>query len=238
MTMARIFISYRRTDSSGVAGRLNDCIRNNVKSGDTFLDVQTILYGDNFESAIVKALDGCELFFAVIGPDWMGKTTAGGRRLDDSGDLVRAEIRAALARGVRVVPLLLDGAIMPRAEDLPEDIRGLAQKHAAEVRHQSFDRDMAHLFQSLGFSVGASEIPRTDEARWVWLPNVAKVVGILFVAAGLLAFSFGVVESIRSLVGVPYPETWAGIIMYCATIFAICCFVSFFALAAVLLLFE
>jgi len=88
-----------------------------------FIDVASIEPGVDFAEVITRAVGSCDVLLAVIGPGWLtAPDEAGQRRLDDPDDLVRLEVEAALARDVRVIPVLVEDATMPRRKDLPEDL--------------------------------------------------------------------------------------------------------------------
>src|SRR5208337_1144263 len=87
---------------------------------------------------------------AVIGNNWLtSKDEQGGRRLDDPEDFVRMEIGAALKREIRVIPVLVDGALMPRSTDLPEDLKLLVRLNALRITDTSFDGDCQRLVHRL-----------------------------------------------------------------------------------------
>jgi hypothetical protein len=123
----RVFISYRRQESSGLAGRLYDRLAARFGNDQVFMDVDTIALGVDFAEVIAQAVSTCQVLLAVIGPRWLTVTDEDGRRrLDDPDDLVRLEIAAALERDIRVIPILVEGAAMPRRQQLPEALAGLA----------------------------------------------------------------------------------------------------------------
>ena len=110
----RVFVSYRRQDARHVAGRLADRL---VERFQVFMDMDTIEPGTDFTDVIRQAVEDCDVFLSVIGAQWMSVTDE--RRLDDASDWVVAETVAALARDVPVIPVLVDGAIMPARSELP-----------------------------------------------------------------------------------------------------------------------
>lgn len=118
--MPGIFISYRRDDSIGHTGRLYDLLSQHFGRAHVFMDIDTIGPGENFAEVIEKTCDTCEVLLAVIGHSWESVTGQNGiRRLDDPEDFVRLEIGHALEKGLRVVPVLVDGAQMPDAKIFP-----------------------------------------------------------------------------------------------------------------------
>ena len=145
-----IFVSYRREESSYVAGRLSDRLIDRFGAEQVFIDVEAIEPGADFAEAISRAVDACVVLLAVIGPGWLlAADERGERRLDDPDDLVRLEIGTALAREVRVIPVLVEGAVMPRRENLPEGLAGLARRNALRIRHESFRDDAGRLVSAI-----------------------------------------------------------------------------------------
>jgi hypothetical protein len=145
-----IFISYRREESGHVAGRLSDRLIDRFGPKQVFIDVEAIEPGADFGEVIERAVGGCAVLLAVIGPSWLrAADERGGRRLDDADDMVRLEIAAALARGVRVIPVLVEGAVMPRRDELPEDLAPLTRRNALRVRHESFRDDAQRLVRAI-----------------------------------------------------------------------------------------
>ena len=130
----RVFISYRREDSSGQAGRLYDALSKQLGPENVFMDVDTIDIGVEFKEAIESAVGSCDVLFAMIGPRWLTVVDSSGeRRLEREDDFVRLEIETALMRNIRVVPALVGGAIMPEPEELPESLAPLARRNALEM---------------------------------------------------------------------------------------------------------
>lgn len=145
-----VFISYRRQESSGLAGRLYDRLAARFGDDQIFMDVDTIALGVDFAEVISRAVSSCEVLVAVIGPRWLTATDADGRRrLDDPDDLVRLEIATALERDIRVIPVLVEGAVMPHRQQLPEALAGLARRNALILRHESFRADAERLLAAI-----------------------------------------------------------------------------------------
>ena len=141
-----IFISYRRQETRHLAGRLYDRLADRFGEAQVFIDVDSIKPGVDFAEEISRAVAACQVLLAVIGPGWLtAPGERGTRRLDDPDDIVRLEIEAALASGVRVIPILIDGAVMPGREDLPESLAGLARRNALLIRHETFRSDAGRL---------------------------------------------------------------------------------------------
>lgn len=148
--MPRIFISYRRTDSAGHAGRLYDRLRAHFGKDRVFMDVTGIEAGTDFVDTIDAAVGGCDVLIAVIGREWVASSDgAGRRRLDLPNDFIRLEVGSALKRKVRVVPVLVEGALMPEQDQLPEALRPLTRRQAVELRDSRWDADVEDLIASL-----------------------------------------------------------------------------------------
>ena len=155
--MAGIFVSYRRKDSAGHAGRLYDRLRDHLGARRVFRDVDYLKPGEDFVEAIARAVDGCDVFIAVIGPDWHdARNERGERRLDDPDDFIRLELETALRRGVLVLPVLVEGATMVQASDLPEPLRPLARRQAIELSEQRWDFDVQQLLRRIDDVLGPS----------------------------------------------------------------------------------
>jgi hypothetical protein len=150
VTTAKVFISYRRGDSAGYAGRVMDRLGREFGRDLLFMDVDTIPLGTNFSKILHEEVAKCGALLALIGPNWLdARDENGTRRLDDSNDFVRIEISAALQRNIPVIPILLDGATIPKASQLPEDLKELASRNGLDIRHASFHDDMTRLIRGL-----------------------------------------------------------------------------------------
>ncbi len=146
----RVFISYRRDDSAGHAGRVHDRLEREFGRDLLFMDVDAIPLGANFAKVLGDEVGKCDVLLAIIGPGWLdARDDAGNRRLDNLNDFVRIEIAAALKRDIPVIPILLEGTRVPRPEQLPEDMRELAFRNGLDVRHASFHIDMDKLIRGL-----------------------------------------------------------------------------------------
>ena len=117
--MSRFFISYRREDGSGYAGRIYDHLVQNFGEDHVFMDVDAIEPGQDFVAVIQSAVGSCSALIAVIGRNWVGARPDGSRRIDDPEDFVHLEVATALERGVRVIPVLVDDAEVPKSTELP-----------------------------------------------------------------------------------------------------------------------
>ncbi|MCK6211583.1 toll/interleukin-1 receptor domain-containing protein [Georgenia sp. EYE_87] len=146
----RVFLSYRREDSAAHAGRLADELRRRLGRSDVFLDVAEIRPGSDFTDAIDTALRQSDAVLVVIGPRWLSAAVADGRpRLDDPQDYVRREVAAALDGSLPVVPVLVGGARLPRADELPEDLVPLARRQAIALDDDTWLRDVQALLDLL-----------------------------------------------------------------------------------------
>jgi hypothetical protein len=177
----RIFISYRRDESAYPAGWLYDRLADHYDGGQVFKDVDSIKLGDDFVEVITRAVGSCDVLLALIGEQWLTITDAQGRRrLDDPNDFVRLEIEAALARNVRIIPILVDGARMPTTEELPDSLARLARRQALELSPSRFDFDTGRLLRVLDTTLAevrtahhdASAISASAERQAV--PNTAE----------------------------------------------------------------
>ena len=145
----RVFISYRREETAYPAGWLYDRLANRY-GGQVFKDVDSIQLGDDFVEVITRAVGSCDVLLALIGDQWLTITDQDGRRrLEDPDDFVRLEIEAALTRNVRVIPILVEGARLPRADELPPSLAGLVRRQALELSPARFDFDTSRLVKVL-----------------------------------------------------------------------------------------
>jgi hypothetical protein len=138
---ARVFISYRRQETAWPARQLHDVLVAELGADRVFKDVDDIGSGDDFVEHIQSAVGSCQVLLVLIGPQWLTATDAkGARRLDDPQDFVRVELETALNRDdVRVIPILLDNAEMPTAQELPRGLAALARRQTVEIDPVSFD---------------------------------------------------------------------------------------------------
>ena len=164
--MPRIFISYRREDTAYPAAWLFDRLEARFGAERVFKDVDSIDPGDDFVERIRGAVGSCDVLLALIGEEWLSATDdEGRRRLDNPEDFVRIEIEAALARNVRVVPVLVDGAPLPEAETLPPSLAPLVRRQALELSPQRFDFDTNRLLDTLEKMVVEGEAPTPPKRR-------------------------------------------------------------------------
>lgn len=163
--MSTIFISYRRNDSEGEAGRLADDLGRRFGEEAVFMDVDTIQPGRDFRKAIDESIRSCDVLLALVGPDWAGAVDSTGKlRLYDESDYVRLEIASALKRDIAVVPVLIRGAHMPRHDALPPDLADFAYRNCVELTHARWRSDVQCLIEALLSLLRETPDARTDTA--------------------------------------------------------------------------
>jgi hypothetical protein len=145
-----IFISYRRNDTEGEAGRLFDDLVEEFGDSSVFMDVAAIEAGRDFRKVIDESVAGCGVLLAIVGKSWVDAVDENGhRRLDNPTDFVRLETGSALRRDIPVIPILVRGAKMPRPEDLPDDLRDFAYRNSVELTHARWNSDLHLLVDAL-----------------------------------------------------------------------------------------
>ena len=145
-----VFICYRRQDSGGYAGRIYDRLAKRLGRKSVFIDVDNIPPGLDFVDVLSERVGKCDALIAVIGRNWVSiSDKENRRRIDDPRDFVRIEIEAALERGVRVIPVLVEGADVPGPEDLPESLKMLSRRQGIEISMTRFDSDVRKLLRAL-----------------------------------------------------------------------------------------
>lgn len=161
-----IFISYRRNDSEGEAGRLFDDLVEHFGNDSVFMDVTAIEAGRDFRKAIDESVATCGVLLAIIGSNWVdAKNEAGGRRLEDAADFVRLETASALKRDIPVIPVLVRGARMPRPNQLPDDLKDLAYRNGVELTHARWGSDLQLLIKALDPYVGDFRSSTTAQSQ-------------------------------------------------------------------------
>jgi hypothetical protein len=174
----RIFVSYRRDDASPWAGRLHDSLVTRFGVRNVFQDVVDIFPGEDFTSAIDRALADSDAALVVIGPQWLTATGGGGiRRLDEPFDLVRSEVEAALGRDLRVIPVLVGGASMPTEAELPAGLEPLARRQGVALRDVTWQQDVAALARTLTDEPTTHRRVLTVVTAIALLAVVAAIVG-------------------------------------------------------------
>ena len=164
--MSKIFISYRREDSAAHAGRLYDRLSAHFGADQVFMDTDDIPPGADFPAHIEARVGSCDAMIVVIGKEWLtARNAAGQRRLSDPNDFVALEVSSILKRKALVIPVLVGGAQMPRADELPSDLKGLARRNALTISAQEFARAAGDLIAVLEKStkLGKSTTKLTSE---------------------------------------------------------------------------
>jgi hypothetical protein len=150
-----IFVSYRRDDTAAYAGWLADRVGDHFGKQNVFRDIGSIEPGTDFVVAIKRALESCAAMLVVIGRNW----AAALKEHEQTGqeDYTRVEVATALKRNVRVIPVLVHGALMPRAEELPDDLAALRHRQAIELHDPNWESDVEHLIAQLEKIIGSGE---------------------------------------------------------------------------------
>jgi hypothetical protein len=195
--MARkIFINYRRGDSAGTAGRLRDRLAHAFGTDNLFMDVDNIPAGIDFVNHLSAQVAICDVFLVVIGSSWLNiKDESGHRRLDDPDDFVRLEIAAALSRNIPVIPVTIDGADLPKANELPDTLAPLVRRQAVQLHNAHFRQDVEALIEKIGnlfreraesaIPAGTEPVRKMDRIRWR-----ATLTGVgIILLSGWIGFS-------------------------------------------------
>jgi TIR domain len=161
--MRAIFISYRRDDAEGQAGRLFDDLVAHFGENHVFMDVAGIEPGRDFRKVIDENVAACGVLLAIVGRGWLdSKDEDGHRRLDDALDFVRLETASALKRDIPVVPVLVQGSKMPRADQLPDDLKEFAYRNGVELTHARWDSDLQLLIKALERLLAQGPLQKTQ----------------------------------------------------------------------------
>ena len=147
--MPKIFISYRRGDSIAYAGRIHDHLSQHFGADEVFMDIGGIAPGEDFVNVLDARVADSDVVIALIGPGWLNASDERGRRIDQPDDFVRYELAAALEQGKRLIPVLVSGARMPGADQLPPTLVRLARCQAHPVDDSRFAYDLDALIRTL-----------------------------------------------------------------------------------------
>src|SRR6266487_4013032 len=162
----RVFISYRREETAYAAGWLFDRLADRFGRSQIFKDIDSIQLGDDFVEVITTAVASCDVLLALIGEQWLTITDEQGRaRLDDPDDFVRLELEAALTRNVRVIPILVAGARMPRPDQLPPSLAKLVRRQALELSPSHFESDTNRLHNVLDRALADVNAGRVEQLQ-------------------------------------------------------------------------
>jgi hypothetical protein len=190
----RVFVSYRREDASGHAGRLYDALAEKFGDENVFMDVDTIEVGADFTEVITRAVTSCDALVALIGRDWATVTDATGRRrIDDPSDFVRLELETALERNVAVLPVCVRGAPFPTESELPPSLVPLARRQGTDLRDTAWRDDVRRLIGRLE-GIVRPEAKRGPRPWWRsrrWLAALAAAALIVAVAAAVAVLRDG-----------------------------------------------
>jgi len=182
VVMPKIIISYRRSDSDAIAGRIRDRLVSDYGRNSIFMDIDNIPFGTDFREHIQKAIAQNDLLLAIVGPKWSGVAKGGRARIDDEMDLVRIEIETAMKEGIPVIPVLVNGAKMPKPEELPASLKDFSFKNAADVdTGRDFHQHMDRLVRSINKLLNTG--PYAWLARWVRSKVAIAVASIMALAA-------------------------------------------------------
>jgi tetratricopeptide (TPR) repeat protein len=197
-----VFISYRRQETAPYARLLREELRRHLGAEQVFMDVDSIEVGVDFAEAIQQAVASCEVLLALVGPQWLTVTDANGqRRLEDPDDTVRLEIEAALARNIRVIPVLVDNTSMPQRQQLPESLAPLSRRNALELSYNRYGYDLERLLEAVGRVLGQrstpvatppisipAAMPAAAGAKGAGLPSIVELVSRAKTAHGRKRF--------------------------------------------------
>ena len=212
----RLFISYRRDDTLNVAGRMKTELERVPGVRRVFFDLDTIEYGENFETRIATALRESSHCLVVMGRRWAGPKADGAARIAEPEDFVRQEVTTALASKTQVLPILVDGARMPNRDELPDDVAPLSSLNAFELRSKHFTKDLETIVETiLGRKKGRRYPARSPLALALWAAGGAAIAFALLVCAGVvssLAFPTrpSLAHRVQGLFGLPTLEAALG----------------------------
>jgi TPR repeat protein len=203
--MRAVFISYRRDDAEGEAGRLFADLATQFGKSNVFMDVTGITPGRDFRKVVDQNVGSCGVLLALIGKGWVdAKDDTGRRRLDDPMDFVRLETASALKRDIPVIPVLLRGTSMPKAEQLPEDMRDLVYRNGVELTHARWQSDVQCLVDAIRGDVEGSGTvtsnlkseatgrpsPPDTKSSWRWRLVLLSVATLALVVAVVTVYEY------------------------------------------------
>ena len=184
--MAAVFINYRRDQTAGEARALYNDLVERLGPGRVFMDVDDIGLGRDFREVLQERLADAQVMLSLIGRDWAeARDAAGTRRLEQPGDFVRLEIAAALQRKLPVIPVLLQGAQFPAADQLPTELRELSFRNGFTISHATWTSNVDDLVRRLGLPAAASPPAAPPSRRRLWI------------GAGIAALAIGVGAAVK-----------------------------------------
>jgi len=211
--MSKIIVSYRRSDSQAIAGRIVDRLTDHFGPDAVFMDVDSIPFGVDFRDHIHSVLSQSDVLLAIVGPNWLGTDAKRHRRIDDEDDPVRVEIETALTQKLLVIPVLVNDAKMPKASTLPDALHNFSFLNAAPIDAgrdfrphvdrlirsiekawtlQSTSSEVAHAKTSAPANSGTSA---TFAARRLPVNSMVAAAAILLILIGGVAWRFGIWSS-------------------------------------------
>lgn len=150
--MTHIFISYRRSDTAEVAGRLYDTFTNQFGEQRIFKDTESIPSGIDFREELERRIASSSVMLVLIGTRWWQELYD--RR--QTQDWVRYEIVEGLRHPtLRLIPVLVNNAALPSADRLPKSLRELTYRNAYTIRPEpKFRNDVQPLVKELAGLLG------------------------------------------------------------------------------------
>ena len=210
--MPRILISYRREDTAAYAGRLYDGLVERYGEKQVFMDISALQPGVDFVAEIERAVATSDAMLVIIGRRWLTAADAQGRRrIEKPEDFVGLEVGSALTRGIRLIPVLVDGASMPTSEDLPESLKPLAQHNAIEFSDARWRYDLSRLLGALDSDTrGAAEsveVRQSTRNRWAERIGPTRSSGAYIFAAWFVGACLA--EALHSeRIPLPFQDTY------------------------------
>jgi uncharacterized protein YjbI with pentapeptide repeats len=209
--VASIFLSYRRADTEAHAGRLFDSLKHHLPDAQVFMDVDSLRGGENFPDALRRTISSADVMLVLIGNRWLTeRDEEGRRRLDLPDDFVHLEIAGGLARGLHLIPVLVQGTAMPSPKELPEALQEIGRRHAVELRHARWNDDVAKLVERIeDLLVSRRSVPVAKALRVIrrhrWLPGLLRggaVVSLVTIAVllGYATYRYATTSDERAII--------------------------------------
>jgi len=184
----KIFISYRRADALGVAGRLGDSLGEYFGDDRVFRDIEDIAGGDDFGNVIEQNLQSADAVIVLIGQEWLSLTSNDGqRRLDDPNDWVAQEITVAIELGIPIYPVLIEDTPMPRVDELPDKLKTLVRYNAMSLSDKRWKFDVLRLGKIISFDIPSASERALNRVR----AGISfAIFASLTIAAGIVSWNF------------------------------------------------